>query len=78
MNVIDKVVIKNGVDADVVKTINLNTGQVDEINAILATISTGRGVASYNINSGKPQFVFSGVGANVMWVYFDGIGIILL
>jgi len=75
MNVIDKVVIKNGVDADTVKTINLNTGQVDEINAILATISTGRGVASYNINSGKPQFVFSGVGDNEMWVYFDGIGI---
>jgi len=75
MNVIDKVIIKNGVDADVEKTINLNTGQVTEINAILATISTGRGVASYNINSGKPQFVWSGVGDNEMWIYIDGIGI---
>jgi len=75
MNVIDKVVIKNGVDADTVKTINLNTGQVDEINAILATISTDRGVASYNVNSGNPQFVWSGVGDNEMWIYIDGIGL---
>jgi len=55
MNVIDKVVIKNGVDADTVKTINLNTGQVDEINAILATISSTRGIAAYSVATGNAR-----------------------
>jgi len=75
MNVIDKVVIKNGVDADTVKTINLNTGQVDEINAILATISNTRGVAAYSVATGKAQFSWEAVGENEMWVYLDGVGI---
>jgi hypothetical protein len=75
MNVIDKVVIKNGVDADTVKTINLNTGQVDEINAILATISSTRGIAAYSVATGKAQFSWQSVGENEMWVYLDGVGI---
>lgn len=75
MNLIEKVVIKDGVNADTTVNINLYTGQVAEINAALGGISGLRGVATYNINSGKPQFVWSGVGNNELWVYTNGIGV---
>jgi hypothetical protein len=77
MNLIEKVVIKDGVNSDTEVTINLYSGQVAEINALLQdpNIPLSRGIASYNINSGKPQFVFSAVGDNEMWIYLDGIGL---
>lgn len=77
MNLIEKVVIKDGVNADTTVTINLYTGQVAEINALLVhpNIPNTRGIAAYTIVGGKPTFSFSAVGANEMWVYVDGIAI---
>lgn len=75
MQKFDKVVVKNGVDADVTKTLNLYTGQESEINAILATISNERGVANYSIGSGKPQFIWEAVGDNELWVYSNALGV---
>ena len=73
MNKFDKVVVKNGVDADVTVTLGLYNGQVSEINAQLATISPLRGKGTYNVDSGKPQFVWSGVDDNELWIYTNGI-----
>lgn len=73
MNLIEKVVIKDGVNADVEKTINLYSGQVAEINAILATISNTRGVAAYSVNNNKARFIFAGVGDNEMYIQMDGV-----
>ena len=78
MNLIEKVVIKDGVNADTTVTINQYTGQVAEINAKIAHpfIPNTRGVAAYSLDAGiTPRFSFAGVGDNEMWVYIDGIGI---
>lgn len=77
MNLIEKVVIKDGVNADTTVTINQYTGQVAEINAKITHpyIPNTRGIAGYSIVGGKPTFSFSTVGANEMWVYVDGIAI---
>lgn len=77
MNLIEKVVIKDGVNADTTVTINLYTGQVAEINALLVhpNIPNTRGVAAYSIVGGKPTFSFSAINPNEMWVYVDGISI---
>ncbi len=77
MNLIEKVVIKDGVNADTTVTINLYTGQVDEINALLAhpSIPNTRGVAAYSLVGNKPTFSFSAINPNEMWVYVDGIAI---
>lgn len=77
MNLIEKVVIKDGVNADTTVTINLYTGQVAEINALLVhpNIPNTRGVATYSIVGNKPTFGFSAIGANEMWIYVDGLAI---
>jgi len=73
MNLIEKVVIKDGVNADTEVTINLYSGQVAEINAILATISNTRGVAAYSVNGNMARFTFAGVGDNEMYIQMDGV-----
>lgn len=77
MNLIEKIVIKDGVNVDTTVNINLYTGQVSEINALLAhpSIPNTRGVAAYAIVGNKPTFSFSAVGANEMWIQVDGISI---
>lgn len=77
MNLIEKVVIKDGVNADTTVTINLYTGQVSEINALLAhpSIPNTRGVAAYAIVGNKPTFSFEAINTNEMWVYVDGTGV---
>lgn len=78
MNLIEKVVIKDGVNADTTVTINQYTGQVAEINAKIAHpfIPNTRGIAAYSLDAGiTPRFSFAAVGDNEMWVYVDGIGI---
>ena len=77
MNLIEKVVIKDGVNADTTVTINLYTGQVAEINALLAhpSVPNTRGIAVYSIVGAKPTFSFSAVANSEMWVYVDGIAI---
>ena len=74
MNIIDKVVIKDGVNADVTITLDYFTNQVTEINAALSTLSASRGVVNYSISGGKPTFTFTPFGNNELWVYVDGLG----
>lgn len=75
MNLIEKVVIKDGVNADTTVIINKYTGEVDAINTLLShpNVPNTRGVANYSIVANKPTFGFSAVGDNEMWIYVDGI-----
>lgn len=75
MNLIEKVVIKDGVNADTTVIINQYTGQVAEINAKIAHpfIPNTRGVAGYSIVGGKPTFSFAAVGDNESWWYVGGL-----
>jgi len=74
MNIIEKVIIKDGVNADIVIALGYFTGQVEEINDSLYSIPSSRGIASYEIIAGKPTFTFEQKNNNELWIYVDGIG----
>lgn len=73
MPFISKVYIKDNVSPDTEIVINKYSGEVVDINALLASIPIGRGIATYSALNNKAIFNFEAIGANEMWVEYDGI-----
>jgi len=74
MNIIDKIVVKDGINADVTIDLGYFTNQVSEVNSAVSSLSASRGVINYTISGGKPTFNFTPFGNNELWVYVDGLG----
>ena len=73
MAILEKVVVVTTIETTEY-TILKHLGSVAEINAVLATIPSSKGSASYSIVDGKPNIPWSGIAGSTLYAYVDGIG----